>query len=130
MAPAPSCPSQVPATQVAQLLTFGPVLPQVGDADNRVINSDSAYRALCAGVHYTPPVLNLTTHTRLIGKGRLKTSAQRPAQHVTKTCAGRCTYAVQATRGVGQAYRDALCHAVVAKLPPHAAVDFQVQVLP
>jgi spore coat protein U-like protein len=128
--PAPGCPSDVSATQFSYLLPFGATLRQVGSTDNRVINSDSVYRALYAGVNYTPPPIDFTTHTLLFGKLLLSTSGQSTGQHVTKTCTGSYTYAVQLTRGVGQAYMEVSYHAVVEKLPTTALINFQVQVLP
>lgn len=98
--------------------------------DQRVITADSVYRALSAGVNYTPPPVDFTTPTLLLGKVLLNTSGQRSAQQVTKTCTGRYCYAGQITRGVGQAYTQVLYQALIEKLPAHTPVDFQVQVLP
>ena len=128
--PVPDCPSLIPASRFPQLLVFGTTLRQMGSSDNRVINSDSVYRALYTGVHYTPPAIDFTTHTLLIGKMLINTSGQSSTQHVTKTCAGSYTYSVQITRGLGQAYMEVVYHAVVEKLPQNAPVDFQVTVLP
>lgn len=128
--PAPSCPLLLPASQFPQLLVFGSTLRQVGSADNRIINSDSVYRALYTGVKYTPPAIDFTTHTLLIGKMLINTSGQSSTQQVTKTCTGSYTYSVQITRGVGQAYMEIIYHAVVEKLPATASVDFQVTVAP
>ncbi len=128
--PVPDCPRILPVADLPLVWTFGSPQRNVGDMDNHVINSDSAYQALYANVPYPQPAVDFRTHTLLIGKILVNTSAMTASQQVTKTCTGRYTYAVQITRNVGQAYMDVLYHAVVDKLPANAQVDFAVQVMP
>lgn len=128
--PALPCPRALPVALLPGLVYTAPMLAQVGQVRNLVINDEATYRALFPHPTYTPPPVDFTTHTLLLGKIRILYTGEVARQQLSLTCAGSYQYAVQVQPGLGQAATDVQYHAVVAKLPADAQVSFDVQVLP
>ena len=102
-------------------------VPNVGQSNTYVVNSDAEYRALFAGK--TLPPVDFTAYTLLAGKTRTAGCAYVRAQHVRQTCAGY-TYTVQLAADAGDLVSNVVYYVLVPRLPLAAKVELDVQLPP
>jgi hypothetical protein len=97
-----------------------------GQFKNHVVETAADYTAL---FNCTPPAIDFTKYTLLIGKTTTTSGNSIVSQKVQQDCL-TITYSVDIQQNLTAVVQPAVYYALVAKLPAGARVTFDVQVKP
>ena len=124
----PCSTSAIESTAIAGLYGSPGTLAAAGESKSYVVTSDTQFAELFGSGQ--APAVDFSKFTLLTGKIQSSTGGSVSFQQVARTCQGSYTCTVRIKPGPTTVALPIPYSIVVAKLPPNAQVDFDVQFLP